>query len=102
MPTEKPCPKCGGVELYVIDEALIPDYRYTNSTVQLTLTAHYEPSGSGLWGAKSVRTPVRIEATVCASCAYTELFAKDLDVLERFARNGAGNVRRVTARRAAP
>jgi hypothetical protein len=82
----------------VIDEAVIPHHKYSNSTLPLTLTAHYEETGSGLLGAKSGRTPVRIEAVVCASCAYTELFAKDLDVLERFARTGRGNVRRVTAR----
>lgn len=91
------CPKCASSEMYVIDEALIPDYRYANSTQPLTLTAHYGPTGeTGFFGDKSARVPVRIEAYVCAACAYTELFAKDLEVLAQFARAGAGNVRKIS------
>jgi predicted nucleic-acid-binding Zn-ribbon protein len=91
-----PCPKCASRELYVIDEALIPDYQSSNYAYPLTLTAHYGPTGEmGFFGDKSKRVPVRIEAYVCATCAYTELFAKDLEVLAQFARTGAGNVRKL-------
>jgi len=90
------CPKCGSGEVFVIDEARIPDYQYSDSVQPLTLTAHYGPTGeTGFLGMeKSDRVPVRIEAYVCARCAFTELYAKDLDVLARFAQQRAGNVRR--------
>ena len=91
-----PCPKCQSRDVFVIDQAQIPNYEYSNSVVPLTLTAHYGPTGeTGFLGmGKSERVPVRIEAYVCSSCAFTELYAKDLDVLARFAAEGVGNVRR--------
>ena len=96
MKNGEACPKCESDEVYVVDEAQIPDYQYSNSVRPLTLTAHYGPTGAtGFLGMeKSERTPVRIDAYVCAKCAFTELYAKDLDVLERFAREGVGNVRK--------
>lgn len=91
----KPCPKCDAVDCFVIDEAKVPDYTSADAVAPLTVTAAYTSTGkSGLFGAKQDRVPVRIEAVVCAGCAYTELYAKDLDVLERFARSGLGGVRR--------
>jgi len=44
---------------------------------------------------------VRITAYVCAACAYTELYAKDLELLAKLAARSAGNVRKVTPRRGA-
>ncbi len=96
MKNGEACPKCESDDVYVIDEAQIPDYRFSNSGRPLTLTAHFGPTGeTGFLGAeKSERVPVRIDAYVCARCGYAEIHAKDLDVLARFAREGAGNVRR--------
>lgn len=90
------CPKCESTEILVIDEAQIPNYEYSNSVNPLTLTAHYGAyGGAGFFGgAKMERACVGIEAYVCGKCAYTELFAKDLELLERFAQEGVGNVRR--------
>ena len=91
----KPCPKCDAVDCYVIDEAKIPDYQTSDAVAPMTLTAAYASTGQGgFFGAKQSRIPVRIEAVVCAGCAYTELYAKDLDVLQRFARSQLGGVRR--------
>lgn len=91
-----PCPRCGAVDRYVIDEAKIPNYEYSNSVEPLTLTAAYTTTGeSGLFGDKQARIPVRVEAWVCAGCAHTELYAKDLDVLARFADERLGGVRRI-------
>lgn len=99
MKNGEPCPKCGAGDRYVIDEAKIPNYEYANSVEPLTLTAAYTSTGaSGFFGDKQARIPVRIEAWICAGCAYTELYAKDLDVLERFAREQLGGVRRVRPR----
>lgn len=76
------CPKCANRELYVVDEALIPNYEYKNAIEPLTLTAHFGPNPEA--AGASMRVPVRIEAYVCTKCAYTELYAKDLEVLARF------------------
>ena len=45
------CPKCESKDLFVVDEARIPNYEYSNSVVPLTLTAHYTDTGEkGLLG----------------------------------------------------
>lgn len=76
-----PCPKCGSKQAYVIDPASIFNHD--------TMSAHPLTLASADW--KSVR----VEARVCAECAYTELYAKDLDVLARLAWLCLGNVQRV-------
>jgi predicted nucleic-acid-binding Zn-ribbon protein len=97
MKQGRACPKCGSTERFVIDEAKSPNYEYANSVEPLTLTAAYtESSERGLPSGKKARLPVLIEAHVCAGCGYSELYAKALDVLERFARQELGGVRKVT------
>jgi predicted nucleic-acid-binding Zn-ribbon protein len=90
------CPKCQGRDVYEIEEAQQPDYDSHNMSYPLTLTAHYGPTGKmGFFGDKMARADVRIAAYVCASCAYTELYAKNLDALATFAQQGVGGVRKV-------
>ncbi len=91
------CPKCQGSELYAIDEVLVIEHDSANGAHPFTLTSHYGGTGEpGFLGMeKQVRTAVKAEARVCASCAYTELYAKNLDVLARFAKEKLGGVRRL-------
>ena len=90
------CPRCSGDDRYAIQQVLIADNTSANGIDAFTLTAHYGETGeSGLFGAKMGRSAVRAEAVVCAKCGYTELYAKDLPVLERFAAERQGGVRRL-------
>ncbi len=91
------CTHCKGTEIYEIEEARIPNYESSNGVDALTLTAHYGASGgSGMFGVKSARSVVRISAYVCAACAYTELYAQNLDVLDRLASTSGTGVHKVT------
>jgi predicted nucleic-acid-binding Zn-ribbon protein len=90
------CPQCQGREVFEIDEVLQADYSSSNATYALTLAAHYGPTGEvGFFGDKMTRVEVRATAYVCASCAYTELYAKDLDRLAALADKRVGGVRKV-------
>jgi predicted nucleic-acid-binding Zn-ribbon protein len=90
------CPKCQGRDMYEIEEALLPDRDSANMSYPLTLTAHYGPTGKmGFFGDKMDRAEVRVTACVCATCAYTELYAKELASLAMFAEQGVGGVRKV-------
>jgi len=89
MKQSQRCPKCEGAKIYVIDQAKIPNYEYSNSSNPLTLYAHYGPTGEkGFFGAKEQRVGATIEAWVCAGCGYSELYASPLSILERFAELG--------------
>jgi predicted nucleic-acid-binding Zn-ribbon protein len=91
------CPKCNGREIYEIDETLLSDHDSANGCYPLTLTAYYGETGEiGWFGSKIARRGVGIGAYVCASCAYSELYAKNLELLAEFARAGVGGVRKVT------
>lgn len=91
-----PCPKCGGRELYEIDRALIPNYEYSNTLEPLTLTGAMLPTqATGLLSPTSEREVVTVKAMVCAKCGFTEFYARDLGLLEEFAKAGKGNVRKL-------
>ena len=81
------CPKCGAAEVFVVDEARLPNYEYSNSVVPLTLASHYTTTGETglLGGAKMGRASVHLAAHVCGRCGLVEWHAKDLDVLRRLA-----------------
>jgi predicted nucleic-acid-binding Zn-ribbon protein len=97
MKNGEPCPRCEGEEIYEIAEASMPDWRYSNSVVPLALTAHYgEHGATNLLGIdKPSRVEVKVSAYVCRGCGYTELYAKDLELLERLLAHGDAGVRRV-------
>lgn len=96
MDTPWKCLRCGSADRYAIQQVLLADNSSANGVDPFTLTAHYGETGeTGLFGAKMARTAVRVEAVVCAKCGHSELYAKDLDVLERFASERLGGVRRL-------
>lgn len=91
------CPKCSGQNVYEIEQILAPDYTSSNMQYPVTLTSHYGTVvATGFYGDKLGRASVGVSAYVCGACAYTELYAKDLDVLAKLAEQGAGGVRKVT------
>ena len=89
------CPKCGATEIFVVDEARLPNYEYSNSVVPLTLTSHYTTTGETglLGGPKMGRASVHLAAHVCGRCGAVEWYAKDLDVLRRLASEPDAGVR---------
>jgi len=95
MTTPKACANCGEIKGFAVQEALIPNYEYSNSAEPLTLTVANldKPNGGRLSGTE--RVSVKLSARVCGGCGRVELFVKDLGVLERLATSNAGNVRRL-------
>ncbi len=91
------CPKCSGRDVYEIAEVLTPDYSSSNMHNPLTLTSHYGTVVStGFFGDNLGRATVGVSAYVCGACAYTELYARNLDVLAKLAEAGAAGVRKVS------
>jgi len=86
MNTKTTCGSCGETKGFVVSEALVPNYEFSNSIEPLTLTAANLD--------KEKRVPVKLSARVCGGCGRVELFVKDLAVLERFATLKVGNVTR--------
>jgi len=87
------CPKCKSRELYEIEEVLTPDHRTKNTLYPLGISAAYGMYGKDM---ANERIAVHVSACVCAKCGFTEMYAKDLSVLERLERTNAGGVRKVT------
>jgi predicted nucleic-acid-binding Zn-ribbon protein len=75
------CPRCDGQTFFAIDEVQSPNYSYRNS---------YEPLGIACSYDGRERLTCTLEAWVCKSCSYTELYAKHLALLERLAAAGDG------------
>lgn len=96
MKASGPCPRCTGTKLYAIEQALIPDPRYSNSLDPLTIVGAIMGTGEkGFLGEKEARMVVTLEVWVCAGCGYAELYAKELEILRRMAEQGVGGVRAV-------
>jgi predicted nucleic-acid-binding Zn-ribbon protein len=90
-----PCPKCDGREKYEVDRALIPNYEFSNTLEPLTLTGAMMPTKStGFLSPTAQREVVTVKAVVCAGCGFTELYARELNLLAEFAQAGKGNVRK--------
>lgn len=89
------CPRCGHTEFYVVDQARMPNYEYSNSAVPMTLTAHYGDTGKkGLLGSSSKeRVGVEMSARVCGGCGVISWFVRDMAQLSQFAQRGWGGVR---------
>jgi len=88
------CPKCNGREVYEIDRVCFEASDSINGVVSLDLFAHYGPSGELGWlGEKNKRVGLRASARVCGGCGHTELFTKDLELLQQLA--AQGHVRRI-------
>lgn len=91
----RPCVVCGESKGYLVSEALVPNYEYSNSVEPLTLTAANVDKENPGFFSSTERVGVKMTARVCGGCGRIEFFAQDLAVLERFARLRAGNVRKV-------
>ena len=89
MKTSKTCPKCDCKKVYVIDEASVPHYEFSNSVKPFTLVAHYGDSGERglLGGAKKERVIVPVQAHICSECGYSELYS-DTSQLAALAKAG--------------
>jgi len=97
MTASRPCASCGETTGFLVQEALIPNYEYSNSAEPLTLTvANLDEQNPGLLSSTE-RVSVKLSARACGGCGRVELFAKDLAVLERFAAANAGDVRKLCA-----
>lgn len=98
MKATQVCPKCQGRKFFQIESASITDHGSSNCTKQLSLAAAWMPTGeSGIFGDKHDRLYASVEAWVCASCGYTELYTPDLEVLASMAEHGKADVRIVDA-----
>jgi predicted nucleic-acid-binding Zn-ribbon protein len=86
------CPKCNGTELYEIEKMLVENHRYSNSVETFSLTAGYGMYGKNM---ANERVAVGARAYVCAKCSYTEIYADDMETLERLAVAGTHQVRKV-------
>lgn len=95
MKTSGVCAKCACRKLYVVDQITQPDHGSSNRTFPLWLMAAPIPQGTtGTSGGSSYRSHASmIEAWVCSSCGFTELFSKTLSDLEVLSRHGEGGVR---------
>lgn len=90
------CPKCQSKDLILIEEATVPDHESSNTVHPASLASHYGPSGEMGWmGEKLARTSVGFSVYVCGACAYSEIYARDLDRLREYARSRSANVRPV-------
>lgn len=90
----RPCVACGGTQGYLVTEVVSPNYEYSNGIEALTLSAaNLDKVNPGFFSGTE-RVLVKMTARVCSACSRIEFFAQDLAVLERFAREGAGNVTR--------
>lgn len=74
----------------------MPDPSFATSFMPLALAGAVLPTGkTGVFGNKVEERVVSLEAWVCADCGYTDLYARDLDLLSRMASTGKANVRYV-------
>ena len=85
MRTHHRCPKCQGAKLYVCENRQ-PDRQYTTGYIPFCVVAANEP--------RNARTVVgTYETWICATCGYTEWFAKDVESLERLSAVTGSGVR---------
>ena len=98
MKKELICPKCQGRTFYAVETATIPAHDSVNGAEPLTVAAAYMKTGkSGLLGDEYARYHADVEAWVCASCGYTELYTTKLQNLRYMVKQSGGNVRFVDA-----
>jgi predicted nucleic-acid-binding Zn-ribbon protein len=95
MKTSGICTKCACRKLYVVDRITQPDHDSSNCTVPLWLMAAPIPqNATGTTGGSSYRSHASmLEAWVCSSCGFTELYSKTLSDLEVLSRHREGGVR---------
>ncbi len=89
------CLRCGGHDLYEIDQVCFEASDSINGVVSFALFAHYGPTGEMDWfGDKQRRVAVDAGARVCGDCGHAELFAKDRALLKQLADKHVPGIRR--------
>lgn len=101
MKNTSTCPKCSSRTLYAVDLLNMPDPLRHEFVSPLTLTTF---AGALRFSDATRAGPhnVHLEAWVCADCAYTELYALDLETLEALAAQGEGWVRKIETKSDGP
>ncbi len=81
MKAKEMCPKCEGRKLYVIDEVAQPAQESINLVIPLAVTTLETASDTvGLLTDNKYRAVIgRYQAWICASCGFTEWYAKDFE-----------------------
>lgn len=98
MRNDHTCPKCEGKRFYVVDEVRMRDSDSFNGTDPLALAAsylEYGPAGRFTGKKEKKRFEANIEAWICRSCSYAELYANDLGALDEMVALGDESIREV-------
>lgn len=78
MKRKHQCPKCDGHKLWVLESFRVPSD--ASDGVVLPVACHQRQSG-GFLGLPRVTPQGRFDLWVCATCGYSELWARDLEGL---------------------
>ncbi len=91
------CPKCGCVELLVVEQRRQPNPSSGNST--FSEVVHALSSRTGGWLREEIREEVgHVELWICEACGYLESYAQDFMRLREVADQAGSGVRRVRGR----
>ncbi len=100
MRQDRKCPKCEGQTFYVVERARMGDGQSANGTIPLALAAEWVGTGeSGFLGEKRDMVAAHLDAWMCASCGFSELYVRDLRALAQLLAKRAGGVSFVDASR---
>lgn len=86
MKRHQRCIKCNGSTLWLVDPFRVPGEAAQGH--ELAVVPHQEGERAGLFAFAKVRPVGRFELWVCASCGYSELWAKDLEALRESVGDG--------------
>lgn len=80
MKSSGQCPKCACAKLYVVDEVRQPSPDSINGVTKMAVTCAEVPAADvGLADDNRYRAEIgRFEAWICASCGFTEWYAKNV------------------------
>ncbi|MEZ4339644.1 MAG: hypothetical protein R3B82_23720 [Sandaracinaceae bacterium] len=93
MRQNRKCPKCDGRTFYVVEKAKMSDGHSVNGTTPLALAAAYlTTEESGFFGTHKARFEAHVDAWICASCGFAELYARNLESLRELLDHGAEEV----------
>lgn len=96
MRQDRRCPKCEGRAFYVVERARMSDGQSVERTISLALAAAYVPA-KGWAETTMVLREAHVDAWICASCGFAELYARDLEALEVLRARGTEGVSFVDA-----
>ena len=98
MRQDRKCPKCQGRSFFVVEKARMSDGQSANGTTPLAFAADYLPTGKeGFFETGMARYEAHVDAWICASCGFAELYARNLANLAYLLEHGAEGVSYVDA-----